>query len=161
MDAHVHYGLGPLPDLLAWGVTSVLVTGQPDALEPYRRAASPDTASVPRFFSVERPFAAKHGWGDFGPGSAHFPATVDEARTEVRAARAAGADAVKVIYDDMSWLRSTPMPMLPEAVLRAIISEAHRLGLRVFVHAPILKHAKVALRRRRWARAWHHLGARR
>ena len=146
MDAHVHYGLGPLPDLLAWGVTGVLVTGQPDSLEPYRRTAAPDSASVPRFFSVGQPFAAKDGWGDFGPGSAHFPATVEEAQVEIRAARSAGADALKVIYDDMSWLRSTQMPMLPEPVLGAIISEAHRLGLRVFVHAPILEHAKVALR---------------
>jgi imidazolonepropionase-like amidohydrolase len=36
--------------------------------------------------------------------------------------------------------------MLPESVVAAIISEGHRQGLRAFVHAPILEHAKVALR---------------
>jgi imidazolonepropionase-like amidohydrolase len=146
IDAHVHYGLGPLPDLLAWGVTAVLVTGQPDSLGPYRRHAAPDSARVPRFFSVGRQFAAKHGWGDFGPGSGNFPASTEEARVQVRAAKSAGVDALKLIYDDMSWLRSTRMPMLPASVVAAIISEGHRQGLRTFVHAPILEHAKVALR---------------
>jgi imidazolonepropionase-like amidohydrolase len=36
------------------------------------------------------------------------------------------------------------MPMLPASV--AATSEGHRQGLRTFVHAPILEHAKVALR---------------
>jgi hypothetical protein len=143
IDAHVHYGLGPLPDLLAWGVTTVLVS-QPDSLGPYRRQAAPDSARVPRFFSVGRPFAAKHGWGDFGPGSGNFPASTEEARHQARAAKSAGVDALKLIYDDMSWLRSTRMPMLPASV--AATSEGHRQGLRTFVHAPILEHAKVALR---------------
>lgn len=64
----------------------------------------------------------------------------------MREAKATGVDAIKVIYDDMSWLRSHPTPMIADDVLRAIITEAHHQNLRVLVHAPILAHAKVALR---------------
>jgi imidazolonepropionase-like amidohydrolase len=150
IDAHIHIGsddprLG-IAVFLPWGVTTVLNAGQWDSIATYKRlATSSDTTPVPRYFSVGSPFTAKGGWGDFGPAT-HVPASAAEARAEVRAARAGGADAIKVIYDDMSWATSHAMPMLRRDLLAAIVAEAHRLGLRVLVHAPLLDRAKEALR---------------
>ena len=46
----------------------------------------------------------------------------------------------------MSWLRKTPWPMLKYGVMAVLINEAHRQGLKAYVHAPILKFANEALR---------------
>src|SRR5262249_49329754 len=52
----------------------------------------------------------------------------------------------KLVYDDMSWLRKKPWPMLKSEVMTALIDESHRQGLKAYVHAPILKFASEALR---------------
>jgi imidazolonepropionase-like amidohydrolase len=74
------------------------------------------------------------------------PATADQARDVVRKQKTAGAAAIKLVYDDMSWLRKKPWPMLKIDVMTALIDEAHNQGLKAYVHSPILKFAKEALR---------------
>src|SRR4030095_12678856 len=46
----------------------------------------------------------------------------------------------------MSWVVKQPIPMLRPEVMAAVVDEAHKQGLKAYVHAPILKYAKDALR---------------
>ena len=58
---------------------------------------------------------------------------------------ALGVDAIKLMYDDMSWVSSRAFPMLSIEIVEAVIDAAHARDLKVFVHAPILGYAKQAL----------------
>jgi imidazolonepropionase-like amidohydrolase len=60
--------------------------------------------------------------------------------------KAAHVDGVKIVYDDLTYVYKQPKPMLKPEVIAAIISEAHKQGLKVYVHAPVLKSAKEVLR---------------
>jgi imidazolonepropionase-like amidohydrolase len=153
IDTHHHLGTGlfsatapdpakNLAELLSWGVTSVFNTGtSAQMFSTLKTATKSSDAPYPRFYSSGRIFGAKGGWA-----ADYAPATPDEARVNVREAKAAGVDAIKVVYDDMSWLRKEPMAMMQADVLRAIVEEAHAQGLKAYVHAPILRFAKEALR---------------
>jgi imidazolonepropionase-like amidohydrolase len=153
IDTHHHLGTGlfsatppdpakSLADLLSWGVTSVFNTGTSmQIFSTLKAATKADDAPYPRFYSSGRIFGAKGGWA-----ADYAPATPQEARDNVREAKAAGVDAIKLVYDDMHWLRKEPMAVMQPDVLRAIIDEAHAHGLKAYVHAPILQRAKEALR---------------
>jgi imidazolonepropionase-like amidohydrolase len=153
IDVHHHLGTGTLGRsdadpaknlgaLLTWGVTTVFNTGiTAESLAALKLATKADDAPYARFFSSGRIFGAKGGWaGDY------IPATAEEARANVREAKASGVDAIKLVFDDMSWLTKKPLVVLQPDVMRAIIDEAHAQGLRAYVHAPILGFAKEALR---------------
>lgn len=58
--------------------------------------------------------------------------TEEAARVAVRAQASAGVDGIKAIFEGGSATRS--VPKLKPEVLRAIIAEAHRAGLKVSVH---------------------------
>ena len=134
-----------LAQLLAWGVTTVFDTAiDMKSFSEFKKISAEDTTSYPRFFAVGRLFGAKGGWGSFQGG--YTPDTPDEARAAARELKSANVDAIKVVYDDMSWLTKRAMPMLKPEVMEAIINEAHKQGLKVYVHAPILKYAKETLR---------------
>jgi imidazolonepropionase-like amidohydrolase len=153
IDTHHHLGTGlfgatqqdpakNLAELLSWGVTSIFNTGTSAAMfNSLKTAAKPDDAPYARFYSTGRIFGAKGGWA-----ADYAPAMPDEARANVREAKAAGVDAIKLVHDDMSWLRKEPMVVMQADVLRAIIDEAHAQGLKAYVHAPMLRFAKEALR---------------
>ena len=153
IDTHHHLGSGlfgaaqpdpskNLAELLSWGVTSVFNTGtSAQVFNTLKAATKADDAPYPRFYSSGRIFGAKGGWA-----ADYAPATPDEARAYVREAKTAGVDAIKLVYDDMSWLRKEPLLVMQVDVLRAIVEEAHAQGLRAYVHAPILRFAKDALR---------------
>jgi len=68
--------------------------------------------------------------------------TDDEARRAVREIAAKQADYVKIWVDD----RNGTVPKLSPVLYRAIIGEAHALGLRVFAHIATLADAKDLLR---------------
>jgi imidazolonepropionase-like amidohydrolase len=152
-DVHHHLGTGTLGKsdadptkslggLLSWGVTTVFNTGiSANLFSSLKLATKAAEAPYARFYSSGRIFGAKGGWaGDY------VPATADEARANVREAKAAGVDAIKLVYDDMSWLTTKQMAVLAPDVMRAIIDEAHAQKLKAYVHAPILRFAKEALR---------------
>jgi imidazolonepropionase-like amidohydrolase len=133
--------------LLAAGITLVFDPAAPDAkiLADLKAASQPDDAPYPRFFAAGQIIGAKGGWGGDMIGGL-TPATADEAREIVRKQKTGGAGAIKFVYDDMSWLRKKPWPTLKPEVMSALIDEAHQQGLKAYVHAPILKFAKEALR---------------
>ncbi|MDA2925292.1 amidohydrolase family protein [Acidobacteria bacterium AH-259-L09] len=153
IDVHNHLGAGTFgPDngpeknlaaLLTWGITTVFSTATNlESFAALKLATKANEAPYARFFSSGRLFGAKDGWG----GDGYTPGTPQGARGDVRAVKTAAVDAVKLVYDDMSWLRKEPMPALQPEVMRAIIDEAHAQGLKAYVHAPILRFAKDALR---------------
>jgi imidazolonepropionase-like amidohydrolase len=64
----------------------------------------------------------------------------------VRELKAAGAHAIKIMRDDTSWSMKNRLPLMKPDVLSALVEEAHRHGLKVFAHAPMLEAAKDVLR---------------
>lgn len=153
-DMHTHLWTGAfggpsqdqrqnLQRFLAWGITLVFDPGiEMKPFADFKRLSGPDEAAYPHLFATGRPMSARKGWGTFG-GSGFD--TIEEGRAGVRELKAANVDAIKVVYDDMSWLTKRPLPALKREVMAAIIDEAHKQGLKVHVHAPTLKWAKEAL----------------
>jgi len=135
-----------LKTMLGWGFTSIFAPGLSDlkTFTELKRLAAEDTASYPHFFAVARQFGAKGGHGSFQGG--YTPDTPDEARIAVRELKATGVDAVKLVYSDLTYVSKQPWPMLKPEVMTAIIDEAHKNGLKAYVHAPLLKYAKEVLR---------------
>jgi imidazolonepropionase-like amidohydrolase len=158
-DMHNHLGAGSFsPDegpsdfkanlarMLGWGFTLIFDQGIPD-LESFaelKRLAAPETAPYARFFGVGVRFAAPGGHG--ASLGAYTPESPDQARSQVRGLRKAGVDGVKIVYDDLSYVTSRQRPMLKAEVVAAIIDEAHKQGLKAYVHAPVLEYAKEVLR---------------
>jgi imidazolonepropionase-like amidohydrolase len=129
-----------LARLLAWGVTLVL---EPGGLG-LRDFADLKSATADDAASMSHLFAMGPGFGTLG--SQARPQTPDDARMILRKLKAANVDAVKLAYDDLSWLTKQTVPPFKPEVMAAIIDEAHQQGLKVFVHAPMLKYAKEVLR---------------
>ena len=55
---------------------------------------------------------------------------------------AIGVDAIKLIYADQAHTGRPPVQTMQPEVMRAIIEEAHRLGVKAYVHAPGMRQAK-------------------
>jgi len=130
-----------LQQMLPWGITTVFdpaVHGS--AYQLLRDEISKDPDSFPRVFLTNGLFTAPKGWG-----RGHEPLSASEARTMVQSMQASGSDAVKLMYDDMSWATTRPFAVLDPAIMAAIIDEAHRLGMKAFVHAPVLELAAEAV----------------
>lgn len=134
-----------LQRMLGWGFTIIFDPASRDlSMRPaLKRNASPDTAPYPHYYAIGRTFGAKNG---HGPQTKYTPETVAEARAAVREVKRAGTDAVKIYYTDLIYVTTDVRPMLKPDVMAAIIDEAHHQGLKVYVHAPVLKYAKEVLR---------------
>lgn len=133
-----------LADLLGWGVTLVFSPGINDlnAFAELKRRSLEPSAPYPHFLGVGRQFSAAGGHVAGGYESE----TPEQARASVRELAAAGVDAVKLVYSPVIYAIKAGLPVLEAAVMRAVIDEAHRQGLKAYVHAPILGYAKEALR---------------
>jgi imidazolonepropionase-like amidohydrolase len=79
-------------------------------------------------------------------GVSFLPNTTDQARANVREMKALGVDAIKVIYLDQAHTGNASVPVMRSELMQAIIDEAHSLGLKTYVHAATLAHAKEVLR---------------
>lgn len=129
-----------LEELPSWGITAVLdpnlALGTWRELEPLL----PEAGACARVYRTGPSIGAEGGWAGEGV------AGPEAARASVRAAAAAGVDAIKLVLDDMTWLGSRAMPVLDPETLAATVDEARRAGLPVWAHAPRLELAKRALR---------------
>jgi imidazolonepropionase-like amidohydrolase len=155
VDVHNHVRTGStrpqqntpmnLSALLGFGVTAVFNPASSAAVfAELKKTTTSDAAPFPRVFGTGPMIAAKGGaLGDEGGPT---PSTAAEARAAVNDLKAAGVDAIKVSWDDASWASTRRAPMMTMEVLRAIVDEGHRQGLKVYAHAPLLDHAKEALR---------------
>jgi imidazolonepropionase-like amidohydrolase len=132
--------------LLAFGITTVFNPSlSTKEFADLKTATASDTAPFPRFFGTGPMVTIK---GDIMGASVGSPTpeTAPEARAVVKDLKAAGVDAIKVARDDFSWASKQRVPLMKPDVLMALVSEAHREGLKVFAHAPLLEHAKDVLR---------------
>jgi imidazolonepropionase-like amidohydrolase len=137
---------GNLGRLLAVGITTVFNPSVSRMEFARLKAASADDASAfARFFGTGPMVTVK---GDMlgGAEGGLTPETAAQAQTAVRDLKAAGVDAIKVMRDDFSWFSTQRLPLMPIEVLTAVVEEAHRQKLKVFVHAPRLAQATEALR---------------
>jgi imidazolonepropionase-like amidohydrolase len=134
-----------LQRMLGWGYTLIFDPASRDLsmLPELKRLSSPDTAPYPHYYGIGRTFGAK---GGHGPQTKYTPETPNEARTAVREVKRAGTDAIKIYYTDLIYVTTNVRPMLKPEVMAAIVDEAHKQGLKVYVHAPVLKYAKEVLR---------------
>ena len=136
--------LGNLGRLLAVGVTTVFnPDGGVSEFTQLKTAAAADAAPMARFFGTGPAITV--------PGASLgqqglTPATAADARAAVQKLKAANVDAIKIHRDDLAWASKRTVPLMPMDVLQAVVDEAHRLGLRAYVHAPQLARAKEALR---------------
>jgi imidazolonepropionase-like amidohydrolase len=155
VDMHHHLDVGAakpgphLKQMLGWGFTTVFSTAHTNVdLREFAelRRASIDDAGLPRYFGVGRAISVASGHASQPRLGCYLPASPDEARVNVREMHAIGVDAIKLIYADQAHTGRPPVPMMQPEVMRAIIDEAHGLGLKAYVHAPALGQAKEALR---------------
>ncbi len=154
MDMHHHLLSGSFPPrpnlqpnlgrLLAVGVTTVFdpSIGRQDFAR-LKAAAASDSSAYARFFGTGPMFTVK---GDtFADADAPMPETPAQAEAAVKDLKALGVDAIKIQRDDLSWAVKGSGTVMPLEVLAAAVKEAHTQGLKVYVHAPLLKLAKEAL----------------
>ena len=126
INAHGHVNEPPdLRTYAAYGVTTVYSLGGEGPAVFAARREQENNATLDR----ARVFVA---------GPVLNPATPAEARTQVAGVKAQNVDIVKIRVDDNL---GTTQKMAPE-VYRAVIDEAHRLGLRVAAHLFYLADAK-------------------
>jgi imidazolonepropionase-like amidohydrolase len=166
-DMHNHLGPGevipgppgpgraPLRDtrsylgrMLAMGFTSVFATSHSDLREhaDLRRNRSDHEAPIARYFGVGRGSSVPGGHASQPRFGGYLPSTPDEARANVRELGAVGVDGVKLTYSDQAHTGRPPLPVMRADIMQAMIAEAHAIGLKAYVHAPTLRHAKEVLR---------------
>jgi imidazolonepropionase-like amidohydrolase len=135
--------------MLALGFTTVFATSYPPGGAVFvelRKTANDDATSMSRLFGAVRGSTVAGGHSSQPRFNAFLPTTTDQARADVREMKALGVDAFKFVYSDQSHTGDAPLPVMRPELMQAIIDEAHVLGLKVYVHAPTLSHAKEVLR---------------
>ncbi len=154
MDMHNHLLSGSFPPrpnmqpnlrrVLAVGVTTVFdpSIGKQEFVR-LKAAAAPDSSAYARFFGTGPMLTVK---GDtFADADSPIPETPAQAEAVVKELKALGVDAIKIQRDDLSWAVKGSGTVMPLEVLAAAVNEAHKQGLKVYAHAPLLKLAKEAL----------------
>lgn len=158
-DMHNHLGDGTfelnqpradarrnLERMLGWGFTLIHEHGLADldVFAELKTVTAQDTSPYPRFFGAGVVFRAKEGHGVLR-GSL-TPESPEQAREQVRMLKAAHVDSVKIMHTDLRYVTTHLRPTIDPDIMAAIIDEAHKNGLKVYVHAPVLALAKQALR---------------
>jgi imidazolonepropionase-like amidohydrolase len=126
--------LAQLRQYARYGVTTVLSLGTDfEAMFKIRGPAGPNETPRATVFTAGRGFTGKAGYPAVLPGNAGVPREVDsveEVRTQVAELARQKVDVVKIWVDDHWGHYKTIRPELA----RAIITEAHKHGLRVMAH---------------------------
>jgi imidazolonepropionase-like amidohydrolase len=129
-----------------WGVAAFQSLGTDVGPDAFRVRADQRAGKIggARLLVAGRGFVAPGGGPTIAP-LGHVPYEVDHphlARLLVRENAEKGCDAIKVWVDDRNGTR----PKLPPEMYRAVIDEAHELGMRVIAHVYYLEDAKELLR---------------
>lgn len=121
--------------LLLAGVTAVRDLGAPlEASKTLKRRAAAGEIATPRLF-MSGPFL-QADVADWEKGYRWAVKDAADGRAKVRQLKDAGMDIIKLIDQDK----------MPEPVARAIVEEAHRLGLKVVAHSHKPDEIRVGLR---------------
>lgn len=157
-DAHVHLASVQTPAgvvqeetqklldaFLFSGVTSILDCWATEEVFDLRRLEREGRIESPRIFATGPGLTAPEAHGtEFGIAQP-VVRSEDDAREQVRRLAALGADLVKVAVDALPGDAGV-RPSLEPALFRAIVSEAHRLRLRVGVHVLHPRLAEMVMR---------------
>ncbi len=108
-----------------------------------KAATAADASQYPRFFGTGPSITVE---GDTLGSQSPKPKTPDEARAVVQKLKALNVDAIKTQRDDFGWASTRVNALMNLDVLQALVEEAHRQKLKVYVHAPQLPRAKEALK---------------
>ena len=131
-----------LRNYASYGVTTVQAMGtDKDLIFPLRAEQRAGRPTMARVFTAGQGIVFKGGYGGT-PGITNPVATVEDARREVAAQAAKGADLIKFWFDD----ELSTMPRMPDAMAAAIIDEAHKHKLRAVAHIFYLADAKTLAR---------------
>ena len=143
---HVGFGRAVVAEvareLLGWGLTTVLNPAGVWTEYDEAREVSTSGLPVPRIYHVGQIFGAPAGWG----GNGYAPESIPGVHAAIDELSERGADAVKLVYDDVSQVFPRSLPMMSREIMEAIIRSAHEHGLKAFVHALELEPAKEVLR---------------
>jgi len=156
IDAHIHFGLSGssrevfrkqieaqapryLEDFLRYGVTTVRSMADPlDLVLELRQAVEEARIAGPRIVLVGPCFTAPggHPVATMGSNGAIEVDNIDAAREAVRQLAAKDVDAIKAVLEEGHGvgMPDVTLPRLSTEVLRAIVDEAHRCGLKANVH---------------------------
>lgn len=135
VDAHVHLAFGSLEDCLPAGLVGVRDLGAPSAAaRQWRtgrrspRIGCPFVAAAGPIITAPEGYPSR-SWG--ADGFAAFAGSVRRARALVRRLANEGADVVKIALEpgDADW------PVPSSEIARAVVDEAHTVGLAVVAHA--------------------------
>lgn len=133
IDAHVHIGFYPPPEVLAGGVTTVRDLGwPPEKIFPLVAQSASDSFEGPTIvaagpmITVPDGYPTTAGWAPEGTGRPVVSA--EEALTAVKEAQGQGAAVIKVALNPPAG------PTLSAELLAEIVETAHRLGLKVTAH---------------------------
>lgn len=133
---------------LAHGVTTVVdLSTYPEQFEPMRRLLAAGLEG-PRVLMAAR-FTTPLGHGmEGGRGDFHtqLALTPREARSAVRRFAQYKPDLVKVFTDGWRYGVDPDMTSMDEGTLRALVEEAHALGLKVVTHTVTVRRAREAAR---------------
>ena len=150
IDTHHHLG-GTTIEERAANLSGLLGFGYTTVFDPFvtlpnfatLKAHAEDTPS-PRYLGTGPMLGSPGGWGDFGLPETVVVTDPEHAFEVVGGLAEAGVDAVKVANDDWFWGRNQ-LGTMPVDVQAAIVSAAHRHGLKAFFHAPARRLATQAL----------------
>ena len=150
IDSHVHIGedvTGALHQALVFGVTTELDMFNGGArferMKQVRAADPPDVADI-RSAGVGATAPGGHPT-QMGGGPIPTLSSADEAQAFVDARIAEGSDYIKIIRDDLSWMKPGGVPTLDSATIAALVRVAHIRGKLVVVHISTERDARMVL----------------
>ncbi len=150
IDSHVHVAqdvTGALRQALVFGVTTELDMFNGGArferMKEVRASDPPDVADV-RSAGVGATAPGGHPT-QMGGGPIPTLSSPAEAQAFVDARIAEGSDYIKIIRDDLSWMRPGGVPTLDSATIAALTSAAHARGKLAVVHIATERDARMVL----------------
>jgi imidazolonepropionase-like amidohydrolase len=150
IDSHVHVAtdvVGALHQALVFGVTTELdMFSGGDRFEKMKQIRATDPPDVADIRSAGIGATAPGGHPtQMGGGPIPTLSSPAEAQAWVDARVAEGSDYIKIIRDDLSWMKPGGVPTLDSATIAAIVKAAHARGKLAVVHISRERDARMVI----------------